>query len=114
MPHKALKACAAQGCAKLFSGAGIYCDEHAKAKNHHYNKYERDPEAKKRYGYHWRKVREYFLKGHPLCEMCRKDGRLTKATEVHHIIPLGKGGTHDPNNLMALCKPCHSRITISS
>ena len=33
------------------------------------------------------------------------------AQEVHHIIPLADGGTHDEDNLMSLCKPCHSRIT---
>ena len=31
--------------------------------------------------------------------------------EVHHIIPLRDGGTNDINNLMALCKSCHSEIT---
>ena len=48
---------------------------------------------------------------YPLCEMCRREGRITPAAEVHHILPLADGGTHDPENLMALCKPCHSRIT---
>lgn len=36
---------------------------------------------------------------------------MTAAAEVHHIVPLSAGGTHDESNLMALCKPCHSRIT---
>lgn len=36
---------------------------------------------------------------------------MTPSTEVHHILPLEKGGTHNEDNLMALCKPCHSRIT---
>ena len=36
---------------------------------------------------------------------------LTPAQEVHHILPLSRGGTHDDSNLMALCKPCHSEIT---
>ncbi|WP_420838364.1 HNH endonuclease [Allobaculum mucilyticum] len=30
--------------------------------------------------------------------------------QVHHIVPLSQGGTHDENNLMSLCKSCHSRI----
>ena len=42
---------------------------------------------------------------------CRREGRVTAAAEVHHIVPLSAGGTHDESNLMALCKPCHSRIT---
>lgn len=47
----------------------------------------------------------------PLCEMCLKNHKTTPATEVHHIRPLSRGGTHDEDNLMALCKPCHSKIT---
>jgi hypothetical protein len=27
--------------------------------------------------------------------------------EVHHIVPLYRGGTNDAENLAALCKPCH-------
>jgi 5-methylcytosine-specific restriction protein A len=38
-----------------------------------------------------------------------KEDVLTRAEEVHHIKPLAQGGTHDDENLMALCKPCHSR-----
>ena len=45
------------------------------------------------------------------CEMCRREGRVTAAEEVHHILPLADGGSHDAENLMALCKSCHSRIT---
>ena len=47
----------------------------------------------------------------PLCEMCEKEERLTPVAEVHHILPLSHGGTHDKANLMSLCKPCHSRQT---
>ena len=112
MPKKPMKACAASGCSQLFSGAGIYCPEHAKAESKRYERYERTPEAKKRYGYQWRKIRQRFLNSHPLCEECRKNGRYVTATEVHHILPLGHGGTNDYDNLMALCKSCHSRISV--
>ena len=40
------------------------------------------------------------------------EGRLTPAQEVHHILPFADGGTNDEDNLMALCKSCHSGITI--
>ena len=89
-----------------------YCAEHEKLAMHNYNKFERSPETNKRYNYQWRKLRERFLFKHPLCEMCKSKGRYTKATEVHHIKPLAEGGTNDELNLMALCKPCHSSITI--
>ena len=46
---------------------------------------------------------------HPLREDCLEAGRTTLAAEVHHVLPLGHGGSHDASNLRALCKPCHSR-----
>ena len=79
--------------------------------NRRYEKYERSPETKKRYGTLWRKIRAQYVAAHPFCEECMKQGIATLTEEVHHIIPLSKGGTHDPSNLMALCKSCHSRIT---
>ena len=33
-----------------------------------------------------------------------------EAEEVHHKKPLSEGGTHERDNLIALCKSCHSRI----
>ena len=47
---------------------------------------------------------------HPLCEMCLKEGRLTPVQEVHHILPVSKGGTHARENLMSLCQSCHTKI----
>jgi 5-methylcytosine-specific restriction protein A len=45
--------------------------------------------------------------------MCKQNGRLAPTEEVHHILPLSQGGTHDPSNLMSLCKACHSSITLA-
>ncbi|HEY5465546.1 MAG TPA: HNH endonuclease signature motif containing protein, partial [Clostridia bacterium] len=55
--------------------------------------------------------RARYIMAHPLCEECKKAGRLTPAKEVHHVVPLNKGGTHYNNNLISLCKSCHSAIT---
>ena len=41
----------------------------------------------------------------------RKQEALTSAEEVHHILPLAAGGTHEERNRMALCTSCHSEIT---
>ena len=76
-----------------------------------YDAYERSPVVKKRYGRAWKRIRDRYIGKHPLCEMCLKNHKTTPATEVHHIRPLSRGGTHDEDNLMALCKPCHSKIT---
>lgn len=32
----------------------------------------------------WRKLRIEFLKLHPLCEQCLREGRVTSADQVHH------------------------------
>lgn len=56
-------------------------------------------------------VSDRYIAAHPLCEECKRQEKLTPAAEVHHILPLSRGGTHDRSNLMALCTPCHSAIT---
>lgn len=109
MPTKPKKPCAFPGCPKLTHTR--YCEEHTGVMNTRYNKYERPYDSSERYGAAWRRIRNRYIQAHPLCEACLKHGRMTPSTEVHHILPLEKGGTHDEDNLMALCKPCHSRIT---
>ena len=76
-----------------------------------YDLYQRDPESKKRYGTKWRKIRNAFVKNHPICELCKRKNILIPTEEVHHVIPLSKGGSNDEENIMALCKSYHSRIT---
>ena len=46
-----------------------------------------------------------YISKYPTCEFCGKD-----AEEVHHIIPVVKGGTDKEENLMSLCKNCHKTI----
>lgn len=61
----------------------------------------------------WRKMRETYLKEHPLCEDCLAKGKVTAATDVHHIkSPFKRGEVNwnlllDYNNIMSLCKECH-------
>jgi len=111
MPYKPKRPCSYPGCPKLTYSR--FCEEHAKQESQHYERYQRDPESKKRYGSRWNHIRQSFLAAHPLCEMCQEHGRLTPATEVHHKKPLTEGGTHNYSNLSALCKSCHSQITAS-
>ena len=111
MPRKPKKPCSYPGCPELIED-GSYCKKHQRDVNRYYEKYRRDPLTKKRYGSKWRKIRNRYINNNPLCEECLKNGRLTKAQEVHHILPLRRGGNHDESNLMALCKSCHSRISV--
>jgi 5-methylcytosine-specific restriction protein A len=113
MPRKPKRPCSYPGCPRLTEGR--YCEEHKKLADRQYDRYSRDKAARRMYASgEWKKIRTRFLELHPLCERCRQEGRLTKATEVHHILPLRHGGTHDEKNLMALCKPCHSRISVET
>lgn len=113
MPYKPKRPCAYPGCSRL-ADSEQYCAEHQALANKHYNQYERDPVTNKRYGRAWKRIRDRYIKVHPLCEECLKIGLLTPAEEVHHVLPLSNGGDNKTNNLMALCKSCHSRITLEA
>lgn len=66
----------------------------------------------------WLQLRKHVLNKHPLCQMCEQDGRVSAATEVHHLIPCETAGTQqemetlmfDVHNVMALCHRCHVQI----
>ena len=107
VPRKPKRPCSHPGCPELTGHC--YCQAHAKAEDERYRKWQRDPKINARYDHRWRKIRNRYIHAHPLCEDCLDTGRYTPAAEVHHILPLEHGGTHDESNLRALCKPCHSR-----
>ena len=108
MPRKPKRPCSYPGCPKLADGR--FCEEHAKLEAQRYEKYDRAPETKRRYGRAWKRIRDSYAAAHPLCELCLKEDRYVKTEEIHHIKPLSEGGTHARENLIALCKPCHARI----
>ncbi len=115
MPRKAKRPCRFQGCPNLTDDLSGYCQTHKTMISRHYDKYLRGYNHNERYGHIWRKVRKIFLSANPFCEMCKRDkGILTDATEVHHIKPLSEGGNNSFDNLMPLCKSCHSRITMTA
>ena len=63
----------------------------------------------------WRKLRDTYIKEHPLCEDCLDKGKVVPAEDIHHIrSPFQNGECNkalllDYNNLMALCKQCHNK-----
>ena len=66
----------------------------------------------------WKELRIQKLRANPLCEECMKQGIVTSARSVHHVVPIETARTKDEmrrlafdvNNLKALCFPCHARI----
>ena len=108
LPFKPKRPCSINGCPELTNSR--YCEKHQKETDRRYNK-ERQPLMKRRYGRTWKRTRDRYIKAHSLCEECMKNKKTTPANEVHHIIPLAKGGDSSDENLMSLCTSCHSRIT---
>ena len=96
MPMKPKRPCRYPGCPKLTDG--LYCEEHAKVMQQHYEKFTRGYSSGKRYGRAWKRIRDRYVHKHPLCEMCLKQGRYKPVEEVHHIVPLSEGGTNDESN----------------
>lgn len=106
MPWKPKSICSYPGCQTLTHDR--YCETHKKEMNRVQNE-----RSSKLYTYQWRKSSKEFVKKHPLCVYCIRDGRLTPSAEVDHIKP--HGGDRklfwNKNNWQALCKSCHSKKT---
>lgn len=59
----------------------------------------------------WQAVRRQVLdRDHYLCQVCKRAGRVTPATTVHHITPVRVDYSKrlDPANLETICKACHN------
>ena len=110
MPRKPKRPCRMTGCPNLTDRKSCYCETHEKTMQRHYEHFTRGYDQHERYGNSWKKIRDRHLAGHPLCEMCKEQGRYVLATLVHHIQPISESGTHDASNLMSLCASCHERI----
>ncbi len=104
MPRKPKSPCRHPGCPNLCE-TGCYCKDHLQ-----YSPDRRRGNATSRgYDSKWRKAREDFLRKNPLCLQCRREGRLTPATVVDHIVP-HRGDLRlfwDRCNWQPLCKDCH-------
>ena len=69
----------------------------------------------------WRRVRGLKLSADPLCERCKEQGKITQATEVHHIVPLESIKDDEVqarmayaiSNLMSVCHDCHRDIHLT-
>ena len=66
----------------------------------------------------WKRLRWHKLEANPLCELCKAEGKVVAAVDVHHIRPCETARTIDemralcfnPANLQSLCIACHSRV----
>lgn len=107
MPKKPLQPCVYPNCPRLSDKR--YCEEHRKVVAKTYERYTRNPTIKKKYGRQWKRIRDRYVSLHPFCERCLDEGKLTPVDEVHHILPVARGGSHDESNLRSLCRSCHNK-----
>jgi len=81
-----------------------------RARNREYD--QRRGSARERgYNSRWDKARKTYLMRNPLCVTCQREGRVTPARVVDHIIP-HKGDTSlfwDTSNWQSLCETHHNR-----
>lgn len=104
MPRKPKKPCRHPGCPNLSDG--VCCEIHRA-------QYARESAAERGYDKKWEKARKVFLRKYPLCVVCMKEGKLTPATVVDHIIP-HRGDKRlfwDEGNWQPLCKTHHDKKT---
>jgi len=102
----ALKPCTYPGCGALTSGAR--CDRHQQAARREADAHR--PNAGQRgYNSRWRRYREGFLSGNPLCAECARFDRIEAAVVVDHVVPhrgdqalFWAASNHQP-----LCLSCH-------
>ncbi len=104
MPMQPPKPCRHPGCPNLTHE--MYCEIHS-------HEYKRATAHERGYTSKWRRLSKLYLKAHPLCEECKRNGKLTPATVVDHIIP-HRGDEHlmwSESNWQSLCKRCHDKKT---
>lgn len=99
-PTRPKKLCCYPGCGVTVESGR--CDRHKVADR-------RLSASGRGYGRDWRKLRKWFLRQQVKCHKC---GAL--ASEVHHKVPVSQRPDLrlEVSNLMALCKSCHSSVTM--
>lgn len=69
----------------------------------------------------YRKIRDWYMQTHPLCEICESEGRIVPSEHCHHVdSPFQIGISEeeawrrlrDERNFKALCADCHEKIHV--
>jgi 5-methylcytosine-specific restriction enzyme A len=113
MPYAAHRFCGYAGCHKYALPGGYYCEDHRQATAHEYRRDRTDVGEQAFYrSAQWSAVRRHYLDGHPLCEQCEKEGKVTAATMVHHKVSVRQDMTLAlvESNLESLCTACHAAL----
>lgn len=109
VPTRPPHACTTFGCPEVIPH-GSRCPRHGRAIARAHDAH-REKTTARGYGADWRAKRDRYLREHPICAHCQREGRIVTATDVDHVLPRANGGTDDDANLQALCHSHHSRKT---
>jgi 5-methylcytosine-specific restriction protein A len=107
VPSKPARSCKYPRCPNYSSDGTGYCTDHV----HLYIPFVRGDDsrpsiyARAGYGAEWKQARARQLAAYPSCRYCGRP-----ATDVHHLVPVKRGGTHDSANLISLCGSCHNLV----
>lgn len=86
----------------MVSDGSSRCDKHPR------EQWAKRPEATKRItGRKLQRMRADLFQREPLCAECKRNGRVSLATQRDHIKPLAEGGADDSTNEQGLCHACH-------
>lgn len=97
---KPARVCNKQGCVEIVIG-DTYCAEHKQKAWANSTRASQKPKG-------WQQLRLRILKrDNHTCVYCG-----APATEVDHVTPVSRGGSHSPSNLVAACTPCNQRKNI--
>lgn len=84
--------------------------EYEDTRNNRWSKYYNNPA--------WKRLREWYIINHPLCECCMFNGISKPATEIHHRVPYSWWNTEEDrikaltctDLFQSLCRKCHMNI----
>lgn len=111
MPKLPPRPCTAPRCKEMAVKAGKCVKHYVKPKA--WVSSESKTAAERGYGPEWRKLRKRIMaRDTHLCQECKRNGIMTQAKEVDHIVNKASGGTDEDDNLEAICTPCHKKKTI--
>lgn len=112
MPRKPQRPCRYPGCPHLTDG--VYCEEHAKVMEQHYEKFQRGYSPGKRYGRAWKRIRDRYVHKHPLCEQCLKEGRYVAVEEVASLYAVyAAARSLTISSVKAACVAASSHLSIA-
>lgn len=121
MANAAARPCRHLGCGTLVRDGSGYCPQHQKERQAgKFGDSRRGSRHERGYGSDWVKIRHLVLtRDNGLCIPCQREGRITLARHVDHIINKAEwqrthgslSGVDDESNLQSICVDCHRRKT---